>query len=1236
MTMNHQFGRPYPSSLLLFGLLTGVFLSPVVEVSPSFADDLNVTQLDTNASSATELEGIAQNQSPPVPSYPTLLPQIGGSFTSGPGAGTDRSSLSLEGFIPLGQVPGHHLSYLQGRFSLAPDGGHPGSNILFGYRGFNPKTGNILGGYIGLDLRETGRSSFTQLGLGLETLSPGWEARLNGYIPLGNRQQQIAESDTGLIISSPYFQGNNLFYNSERRITRAFDTSLAGFDLEAGAKLTGWNQGDLRAYLGTYYYGGPDVSTLGIRGRLAAKINENVHAGLMVQNDGEFGTSAVLTISVSFPGTRSRANTPEQQNWARMAEHPYRQTNIALTTKTKVEIGGSGPNTLAINPATGQPWFFQHVTAGASGGNGSFENPFSQVGDAVAKEGSIIYVQAGDGSTLNGFKIPDSMQVLSSGLPRIFSIPGGVLTVSAIGSLPNVGNTVTMGNNTVLSGFAIQPPSGKAGVLADGVQNVDIRDNRVETNGTDTAAVRLNNVMGSATVSNNTLASNGSTTTPLTGSHAVAVVLDGSSQTLANLNVTNNQVTIGSGGTNTNGIGVYSTNGGVLQAATISGNQVTTSAKGSSGIGLYPSQKGSITTATITDNTVTAAGSNAHGVALDPSSFKGSIGNATVSGNQITLSGSDAYGVYVSPSEDSSLGDATILGNTVTTSGSNSSGVYVNPTNGSSMGDATVVGNTVTTSGSSSKGVYINPNNGSSMGDVTVADNIVTTHKDDSQGIYVIANNAGQMASATISGNRATTSGKNSDGIELTFSEGASLTNVLVSNNTTTTAGVEAEGINLSLLNGGQVTNGTFSDNMIATSGSNAQGLYISVTSGAKLTNATISGNTMSTTGAESRGIDVAGNNGGTLSNSAVSNNAITTSGAKAEGINWLLSEGNQMTNGTISGNTIKTSGKESDAINWSLSNGASIKSATLSNNNITTAGNQAEGINSLVANGASITNATAIGNTITTGGEYAPGINWLLSNGAAITNVTATGNTITTAGLLAQGINWYQFPGTSLSNATISSNTIKTSGIDAAGIAWGGPSGNLIAEATFSSNTITTSGDNAQGIYLRIDDGGSSITNAVFDANTITTSGQFASGVSVNAYDGGSINNAIVANNTITTSGDNSNGIYTFLYSSGTPKSSINFLALVNNAIPQSGANNVQVLNQANTPICAAITNNLTQNPGLNSVNFLLQPVGAAFKVIGLNNLSVNNLGDNGGAIFSFSGSNTPTSDFSNVTSCP
>lgn len=475
-------------------LLVGMLASPVVAQS-------NETQTETPAATNTSVADLK------------ITPRFGVGHTSS-GAGFDGFT-RFSGFVPLLQNPGNNLTFLDGRFFL-DNSANGGGNILLGHRFYSQQANRLFGGYIAYDTRDTGNSIFHQLGVGLESLGEVWDVHLNGYIPIGDRRQVVDENfiNTDFQLTNSFFEDHFLITQGRRqgRVIRHQEAAMTGLDLEIGAKLAQLgDQGDLRGYGGLYWYdasGSPEI--LGWRLRLEARPSDTLNLGLSVQDDYLFGTNVVFTIGATFPGTRPSGVSNPESVLARMGESVVRTANITVDSQQELDSFNEAFTAKAINPETGEPYFFQHVELGSTGGNGTFENPFGQVRDAlsVAQTDQIVYVQFGTNPGIMGgvnFVIPDGVSVLSTGpVQEINTVNLGLvqLPLSGTGRLPDVMDTVTMGNNTTLSGFAITSANG-FGIDASDVTNVVIRDNQV-TNSRE-RGISLENVTGVAVITNNSI-----------------------------------------------------------------------------------------------------------------------------------------------------------------------------------------------------------------------------------------------------------------------------------------------------------------------------------------------------------------------------------------------------------------------------------------------------------------------------------------------------------------------------------------------------------------------------------------------------------------------------------------------------------------------------------------------------------------------------------------------------------
>ncbi|MGD1853689.1 MAG: right-handed parallel beta-helix repeat-containing protein, partial [Leptolyngbyaceae cyanobacterium] len=387
---------------------------------------------------------------------------------------------SFGGFLPVFQTPGQNVTFIDGRVSVDNTGDF-GGGLQAGYRALlNDST--LWGAYAGLDARSTGDRTFTQVGIGTELLGENWDLTFNANLPLGNARQVIA---TATQVVNPQFVGNQLAFNEQQvdQVQAAVTTvSLdGGLELfELGEESSLWGRS------GVYYLGGEaSQNSLGIRASLDYRIKNNLRVGLGVQNDGVFGTNAVFSVSALLGAPAKRPSDTEENSqtrlWARAGEPIARTNTVLVEERTDVSILDA--SIVAINPDTNQAFVFHHVdpTTGVATATGTFEAPLDTITNATtiatANADNIIYVQAGDAG--GAFTLPDGVDVRSVGPTQLLNTQFGevILPGSGSGNLPTVSGTATVGNNTLVSGLAIDPV-GADGIVANG-EGIAIEDNTI-------------------------------------------------------------------------------------------------------------------------------------------------------------------------------------------------------------------------------------------------------------------------------------------------------------------------------------------------------------------------------------------------------------------------------------------------------------------------------------------------------------------------------------------------------------------------------------------------------------------------------------------------------------------------------------------------------------------------------------------------------------------------------------
>lgn len=745
---------------------------------------LLVAVMPMTAVSAQTIEpetGDTQWPAPPSTSAADLYitPRWAINYSSANG-GIDRGLTGFEGFIPVVQTPGSNLVYLVPRVSL-DNNANLGGSLLAGYRFLSGSL--VLGGYAGVDFRNTGRSDFTQLTAGLEAFGETWDVHFNAYLPVGNTRNQVASG--GSVGLNPRFRENQLVFDVGQ--FNQVEAALTGVDLEGGFRLAEFSDdwGNLWAYPGLYYYGGNESDdSLGVRLRLDYRLQENFRFGLGIQHDGLFGTNVFFSVNAMVGGpTQSPDATevePEALLWARAAERVTRNPVVIVDHQTVIETQAS--TMVAVNPDTGQAYNFIHVSpdnANADQGSGTVSNPFTTLGSSGgaattalgnANPNDIVYVRPGDTATnaIAGFTIPAGVQVRSSGVVQTLAIEPTLGTTSInlpdfgdLGTLPRVtgggndGVTLTGGNN-LLSGFDIR--NADNGIEANNAASVVIRDNVIVQSISD--AIRVLDSPNAQILSNQIIQPEDEGLELANSPNSV---------------VSNNQLTqIGE-----RGILIFQSNGTTVSNNIISqsgeeGIEIDSSANsvvfGNTVIaarraGIYVEQLNGIE---IRDNTVqqttTAGLARPAGIYLD-----GTTGTITLRGNSVT---GTVAGVGNPRIEGQGIalrnntGDVNLIlsGNTIggATAGSGNAGdgVFIDLGN-NATGTVSIVGNRIEGNGTAAPlagdGIQVTVDNAANLSNLTISNNQILNNFDDGIDLRVgsVATTGAQLR-ALLSGNTIT------------------------------------------------------------------------------------------------------------------------------------------------------------------------------------------------------------------------------------------------------------------------------------------------------------------------------------------------------------------------------------------------------------------------------------------------------------------------------------------------
>jgi len=693
----------------------------------------------------------------------------------------------VNAFFPLSQTAGERLFFVVGDLNVSNDD-DLGGGVQSGYRAlFGDST--IWGVYGGLDVRDTGNNTFTQAGLGAELIGRKWDLHLNANAPLGDAERSEA---IGTQQTNTRFQDNQLQLRQSSR--ERVESALTTVSIDGSMQLWDWGQGNvLWGQGGLYYLGGADSDrSLGARFSLNQRIQDNIRLGLGIQNDGVFDTNIVLNASVSFGGKRkpiiAREETAQEQVWARAAE-PLVRTGTVLVEERVIRTVGETLD--AINPATGQAYAFRHVDplTGMAAGSGTADDPVDTLTSAVAagttpNADNIIYVQAGDaGSSVT---IPDGVQVRTVGVLQQIETQLGTVTLPGSGSgvRPTFSGTVTLGNNSLLSGLEINAGNSN-GIVANGM-NIAIEDNVV--NSAD-IGINLPDVSGTVTVSRNQVSS--------TSDDGIQFgVLDEPGNTA--VTVTDNQLTdIGGEGVYFDGI-----TSDAIANVTVANNTISNTG-GPSSIRFNSIQDSANATVVVADNNIDAPGEDGivfgsdNNIAIRSSA----IANITVSDN--TVSGAADAGIRFAAIQNNVNASITVSDNTVSDAGEE--GITFENMRGNAITNVAISNNNISRAGE--EGINIARVGGSAEATIAISENTISRAAEDS----IAFNNIVGPANATITldGNTLRNSGEN--GISLESIRGNATTSLAITDNniarpgTSEVVGADDDGVFISHSSNGDI-----------------------------------------------------------------------------------------------------------------------------------------------------------------------------------------------------------------------------------------------------------------------------------------------------------------------------------------------------------------------------------------------------------------------------------------------
>lgn len=250
---------------------------------------------------------------------------------AGDGVGYRRGFVYGEGMIPVRQSQ-DDLLFADVRIVNFVEENRWEYNLGGGYRWFCPVCEQVFGVNGFYDARKTDFHYYSQIGLGVEALTPNWEFRSNGYIIVGPAHRLVG--DTGR--NNQGIVGNNFVFAQQQQVEFAY----TGLDAEFGVRLPWFERILPRVYVGAYsYFADGETTTYGARGRLEVQLGRRVTAHFQVQNDKVFDTTVTGGLAISFGAAAYREASRGAPSWNDVIrQRVHRDVNIVINQTTTTTV----------------------------------------------------------------------------------------------------------------------------------------------------------------------------------------------------------------------------------------------------------------------------------------------------------------------------------------------------------------------------------------------------------------------------------------------------------------------------------------------------------------------------------------------------------------------------------------------------------------------------------------------------------------------------------------------------------------------------------------------------------------------------------------------------------------------------------------------------------------------------------------------------------------------------------
>jgi|JI9StandDraft_1071089.scaffolds.fasta_scaffold04881_9 hypothetical protein len=507
-------------------------------------------------------------------------------YTTPRGIGYNSGYTTLEGFF-TSIVDTYYLPFLDLRGHVF-DNGRFAVNAGAGFRYLT--LDRTYGINVYYDYRSTKHQHYNQVALGLETLGEVWDARLNGYLPVGKKQSSLYDTEFD------GFQGNYFYLESRREF------AMKAANAEVGLYIDNYDPALLYFAAGPYYLNGKGPSAWGGEFRARADLRGLLRLEANVSYDHIFRWigQGQISLNVAFGKKyETKRSSCKERGFDARAMQRVDRSEIIPVDKEHVR-------SIAIDPTTGNPYFFVFVD-NTSSSLGTYESPYATLAVAEARSlpGQILYLFPGDGTSKGmdlGITLQDSQWLMGSSSTQQMKTTLGTITIPPATTKPPVitntlaGPVITLANNNTVSGLYIENNVG-SGIFGDTVTNFTMTQNMV-IGGALGEAVVLNDVTGTWTSVDNLFVQTG----PSSASTYAVHMQNSLGHVKASF--TGDLFTLQPNGNNVSGIFIELSNDAALDSLTISGNEFSNTAAQGGAIEVTSTDNSSVGTITLADSTI--------------------------------------------------------------------------------------------------------------------------------------------------------------------------------------------------------------------------------------------------------------------------------------------------------------------------------------------------------------------------------------------------------------------------------------------------------------------------------------------------------------------------------------------------------------------------------------------------------------------------------------------------------